>query len=177
VRFRASGGETSFVDLVRGPYSQDVAKSVGDFIVRRADGIASYQLAVVVDDAWQGVTRVVRGADLLSSTPWQMELQDALDLPRPIYGHLPLLTESGGEKLAKSRRSVPIPGGRDLTGPAGAATAAAALISTLTYLSQAPPPELAHGSIKDVWNWAVAHWRPQALAGRTRVELSAPGDT
>ncbi len=71
-------------------------------VVQRRDGIASYQLAVVVDDAFQGVTRVVRGADLLSSTPWQIDLQDALSscLP-PIYGHLPLLLEPDGAKLSK----------------------------------------------------------------------------
>jgi glutamyl-Q tRNA(Asp) synthetase len=134
--------------------------------VRRRDGIASYQLAVVVDDAFQGVTRVVRGADLLASTPWQIELQQALGLPRPIYGHLPLLTEPDGNKLSKSRRAVPL----DLT------AASQALVSTLTHLYQGPPPELVHASIKDVWKWAVAHWNPQALAGKTESRLSAGGD-
>ena len=77
-------------------------------VVERRDGIASYQLAVVVDDAFQGVTRVVRGADLLASTPWQIDLQEALALPRPIYGHLPLLLEPDGAKLSKSRTSMPL---------------------------------------------------------------------
>ncbi len=77
-------------------------------MVERRDGLASYQLAVVVDDAFQGVTRVVRGADLLSSTPWQIDLQAALALPRPIYGHLPLLVEPDGTKLSKSKRAVPL---------------------------------------------------------------------
>ena len=95
--------------------------------------IASYQLAVVVDDAFQGVTRVVRGADLLSSTPWQMELQAALALPRPIYGHLPLLIEPDGTKLSKSKRSVPLDPSQVAKG----------LTATLTHLSQIPPPELA----------------------------------
>lgn len=101
VRFRAAGGETSFVDLVHGPYSQDVAKAVGDFIVRRADGIASYQLAVVVDDAATGITHVLRGDDLLSSTPRQLQLYAALDKPPPAFAHVPLLLDASGKRMAK----------------------------------------------------------------------------
>jgi glutamyl-Q tRNA(Asp) synthetase len=118
---------------------------------------------VVVDDAFQGVTRVVRGADLLSSTPWQIELQNALSFSRPIYGHLPLLLEPDGAKLSKSRRALPL----DLTAVPDA------LFLTLTHLSQAPPPELAHSSIKEVWKWAIRHWDPRALAGKTDTRLSA----
>jgi glutamyl/glutaminyl-tRNA synthetase len=87
-------------------------------------------------------------------------------LSRPIYGHLPLVLESDGSKLSKSKHAVPI----------DPSSAAAELTAALTYLSQAPPPDLAACSIKDVWKWAVAHWNPQALAGRTEVRLSAPGD-
>jgi glutamyl-Q tRNA(Asp) synthetase len=112
------------------------------------------------------VTRVVRGADLLASTPWQIDLQQALSLPMPIYGHLPLVVEADGAKLSKSRHSVPL----DL------AAAPGALTSTLTHLSQAPPPDLAHSSIRDVWNWAFAHWRPQALAGKTEIPVSPQSD-
>ena len=184
VRFRVSVLPLSFNDLYLGSQTFDT-RALGDVVVERRDGIASYQLAVVVDDAWQGVTRVVRGADLLSSTPWQLELQTALALPRPIYGHLPVLTEAGGKKLSKTLRSVPIP----VPGPVPAypgtlrsdrrsepSEVSLALTSTRTHLSQATPPDLAHASIKDVWNWAVAHWNPQALAGRTRIELSAASD-
>jgi glutamyl-Q tRNA(Asp) synthetase len=180
LRFRVSDAEACFDDLFLGKQTFDT-RALGDFVVERRDGIASYQLAVVVDDAWQGVTRVVRGADLLSSTPWQLELQDALGLPRPIYGHLPLLTEPGGKKLSKSHRAIPIPtpppARPALSGhPSEPAQVTAALISALTHLSQTPPSGLADSSIKDVWKWAVAHWNPQALAGLTRVELSASGD-
>jgi glutamyl-Q tRNA(Asp) synthetase len=110
---------------------------------------------------------VVRGADLLSSTPWQIELLDALALPAPIYGHLPLLLEPDGAKLSKTRNATPI----------DPAAAPKLLTSTLTLLSQTPPPDLADSSIKDVWNWAVAHWQPQALAGRTEAWLSPSGDS
>jgi glutamyl-Q tRNA(Asp) synthetase len=175
VRFRVSDQPIRFDDQYLGTQTFDT-RALGDVVVERRDGIASYQLAVVVDDAWQGVTRVVRGADLLSSTPWQLELQGALGLPRPIYGHLPLLTEPDGRKLSKSHRSIPIPMVRGTTGRSEPKAVSVALISTLTHLSQAPPPDLAHASIKDVWKWAVAHWNPQALAGRTRVELSAASD-
>ena len=163
LRFRVSDSPVHFDDLFLG--AKHFA-SRGDVVVERRDGIASYQLAVVVDDAYQLVTRVVRGADLLASTPWQIELQEALGLPRPIYGHLPLVTEPDGSKLSKSRRALPL----DLS------TASEALTSTLTLLSQSPPAELAHASIKDVWHWALAHWNPQALAGNTEVPLSAGGD-
>jgi glutamyl-Q tRNA(Asp) synthetase len=164
LRFRVDDAPIHFDDMFLGPQSYS---SPGDVVIERRDGLATYQLAVVVDDAFQAVTRVVRGADLLASTPWQIALQRALDLPRPIYGHLPLLTEPDGAKLSKSRRAVPL----------DPATAPQALTSTLTHLSQAPPAELAHASIKDVWNWAFANWNPQALAGRSEVRLSAGGDS
>jgi glutamyl-Q tRNA(Asp) synthetase len=166
VRFRVSDGKIHIDDLFLGPRDFDLT-ALGDFVVARRDGLTSYQLAVVVDDAFQEITRVVRGADLLASTPWQIDLQDALGLPRPIYGHLPVVTEAGGAKLSKSRRALPV----------DAAAAAKALTSTLTLLSQSPPPELARESIKDVWKWALAHWRPQAFAGQTAIALSASGDS
>jgi glutamyl-Q tRNA(Asp) synthetase len=162
VRFRVSDTPIHFDDLFQGPQTFDLA-SFGDVVVERRDGLASYQLAVVIDDAFQNVTRVVRGADLLSSTPWQVDLQTALSLPRPIYGHLPLLLEADGNKLSKSRHSVPL----------DPSVAPVALVSTLTHLSQSPPPELAHSSIKEVWKWAIRHWNPPALAGKANVHLSA----
>jgi glutamyl-Q tRNA(Asp) synthetase len=174
-RFRVSDTRVSFDDLFLGSQTFDT-RALGDFIVARRDGAASYQLAVVVDDAWQGVTRVVRGADLVASTPWQLELQAALGLPRPIYGHLPLVTEPDGRKLSKSNRAIPVPFVGATAGHSERMAVSRALTSTLTHLSQAPPPELAEAPIKDVWKWAVAHWRPQALAGRTEVRLSASGD-
>ena len=113
---RAGAGTVCFEDRVQGSCAFELAER-GDVIVRRRDGAVAYQLAVVVDDARQGVTDVVRGGDLLDSTPWQITLQYALDLPRLRYAHLPLVTEPSGAKLAKSRRSVPLdpsPGGSQL---------------------------------------------------------------
>ena len=166
IRFRVGDSSIHFDDLFLGPQEFELA-TCGDFVVRRRDGLASYQLAVVVDDAFQSVTRVVRGSDLLASTPWQLDLQMALGLPTPIYGHLPLLLEPDGAKLSKSRNAVPVD---SLAGPA-------AITSTLTLLSQAPPPDLARRPVKEMWNWALANWKPQALAGKTEARLSAAGDS
>ncbi len=96
--------DVSFVDRIQGPFSQNLARECGDFILRRSDGVYAYQLAVVVDDAFMGVTQVVRGSDLLSSTPRQLWLQDQLSLPHPEYGHVPLLLSPDGRRLAKRDR-------------------------------------------------------------------------
>lgn len=109
VRLRVpDGAHVAFEDAVHGRVAQDVDRDVGDFVLRRADGFWAYQLAVVVDDADQGITDVVRGADLLDSTPRQLLLQRALDLPQPRYLHLPLVLDDDGRKLSKSRASLPV---------------------------------------------------------------------
>ncbi len=103
-RARVPEAERSFADLLQGTYSENLARDCGDFILRRSDGVYAYQLAVVVDDAAMGVTQVVRGSDLLSSTPRQLWLQERLGLPHPEYGHLPLLLAPDGRRLAKRDR-------------------------------------------------------------------------
>jgi glutamyl-Q tRNA(Asp) synthetase len=108
VRFRVPAGVFIFEDLVLGSFSEDVAVSVGDFVVKRADGPFAYQLAVVVDDAAQDVTEVVRGADLLDSTARQIALQQALRLPTPAYAHLPLVLSPAGAKLGKRDGALPL---------------------------------------------------------------------
>ncbi|RKH27198.1 tRNA glutamyl-Q(34) synthetase GluQRS [Corallococcus sicarius] len=100
-RFRARPGEVRFVDDLMGPHAQDVHALVGDFVVRRNDGVASYQLAVVVDDAASRITHVLRGDDLLSSTPRQLLLYEALGLPAPAFLHVPLVLGEDGKRLAK----------------------------------------------------------------------------
>ncbi len=165
LRFRVSGGPIHFDDRLLGPRQFDLT-NLGDIVIERRDGLATYQLAVVVDDAFQNVTRVVRGADLEASTPWQIDLQRALGIPTPSYAHLPLLLEADGRKLSKSRHALPI----------DPASAPEALVSTLTLLSQAPPPDLARSSTADVWKWALANWNPQALVGKPEVRLSVHGD-
>jgi len=115
VRFRVPPGSlVHFDDGLRGPQQQDVHAEVGDFVLRRADGCWAYQLAVVVDDAAQGVTEVVRGADLLDSTARQILLQQALGLAVPRYWHLPLLLDTPGHKLSKSLAALPVDSARPL---------------------------------------------------------------
>jgi glutamyl-Q tRNA(Asp) synthetase len=139
---------------------QDVAAAVGDFLLQRRDGIVAYVLAVVVDDAEQGVTHVVRGADLLDDTPRQIYLQDALGLATPTYAHVPVLTEPDGAKLAKSRRSVPLQ----------ASLREAQLTAVFTMLGMPPPGDLARASLVELWRWGIDNWDASLVPKR----LSAP---
>jgi len=154
-----------FEDALQGLIRQDCRLEAGDFVVRRRDGPFAYHLAVVVDDERQGVTEVVRGADLLSSTPRQILLQRYLGFRTPRYGHLPVLVEPDGRKLAKSWRSLPL----------AADAAPRHLFRVLDWLEQAPPPELAHASVRETWDWAIPNWKPERLAGRRERRLS-PAD-
>jgi glutamyl-Q tRNA(Asp) synthetase len=148
-RFRVDERETlSFEDRFQGPIALAMSK-LGDVIVRRRDGVFAYQLAVVVDDALQGITDVVRGSDLLESTGWQTALQRALRLPTPRYAHLPLLLERTGEKLSKSRRSAALDADR----------AGAQLLSLLRLLGLSPPGELVGATPPTLLEWATGGWR------------------
>jgi glutamyl-Q tRNA(Asp) synthetase len=144
-----------FEDAFQGDFRQECRQEAGDFVVRRRDGAFAYHLAVVVDDARIGITEVVRGADLLSSTPRQILLQRALGLPTPSYGHLPVLTESDGRKLAKSRRALPL----------AADAAPQQLWQVLSWLEQSPPSELARTTVRELWAWAIPNWKPERLVG------------
>ncbi|MCK9539034.1 tRNA glutamyl-Q(34) synthetase GluQRS [Dokdonella sp.] len=124
-RLRTAHAVIDFEDALQGRVQQDLAGAVGDFVIWRADGSAAYQLAVVVDDAAQGITDVVRGADLLDSTPRQILLQRLLGYPTPAYAHLPLALDSGGHKLAKHLASLPV----DRTDPLPALAAALAFLN------------------------------------------------
>ncbi len=147
-RLRVEPVRVQFVDAIQGPQQQALAEEVGDFVLRRADGLFAYQLAVVVDDAWQGITDIVRGVDLLDSTARQIYLQQRLQLPTPRYAHLPIATNTAGEKLSKQTLAPALDPRR----------AAANLIAALNFLGQQAPAELAQASIEEVWRWATAHW-------------------
>lgn len=154
-------GNVAFDDLWQGR-QQTLCAALGDVVLRRRDGLHAYQLAVVIDDAAQGVTQVIRGADLLASSFWQILLQRRLRLPQPQYGHLPLLVEPDGRKLSKSRQSVALE----------SRSAAAQLLTALWQLRQPAPSELAHGGVSQVWQWALRHWQPDRLRNHSRVLLA-----
>jgi glutamyl-Q tRNA(Asp) synthetase len=157
-RLRVEAGALIFEDRIQGSSRFELAER-GDVIVRRRDGTVAYQLAVVIDDARQGITDIVRGADLLDSTPWQITLQSALGLPAVRYAHLPLVTEPTGAKLAKSRRSVAL----------DPAQAGAQLHQALALLNQSPPAELKAASAASLLDWAVSRWDIGPLRGIPQV--------
>jgi glutamyl-Q tRNA(Asp) synthetase len=162
-RVRVDVGATEFEDGLQGRVRQDLARDVGDFVLVRADGLFAYQLAVVVDDAAQGMTDVVRGADLLDSTPRQIFLQRLLRFPTPRYLHLPVAVNARGEKLSKQTLAAPVDGSRP-----GAALAAA-----LRFLGQSPPAGLERASGRTVLQWAVAHWDRGRIPATRAVAVPA----
>jgi glutamyl-Q tRNA(Asp) synthetase len=152
-RLRVNGTTINFADKLQGNISQALAKEVGDFVLLRADGLFSYQLAVVVDDAFQGITHVVRGADLLYSTPRQIYLQRLLGLATPDYMHLPVAVNAQGEKLSK----------QTLAQPVGKHSAVSTLFDALVFLGQQPPAEFRFSAIEQTLAWAAANWQPDRL--------------
>ena len=148
IRIRVPELDYHFIDRVQGEFHQHLGRDVGDFVIRRRDGLYAYQLAVVLDDAWQGITDIVRGADLLDSTPRQLYLQELLGLRQPRYLHIPLITQPDGNKLGKSYRSPPLT----------ADQATPLLLRALRALGQNPGNELTYATPREVLNWGIAHW-------------------
>ena len=163
-RLRIEPQTVTFADDLQGTHTQNVASVVGDAILRRRDGFFAYLLAVVVDDAAQGVTHVVRGADLLNDTPRQIYLQRSLALPTPQYAHVPVLLEPDGSKLSKSARSMAL---RE-TAPQ------VQLLEVLQMLDLAPPSSLEGAPLREIWTWAEAHWTLNRLRGRPVLRLRHP---
>ena len=163
LRIDTRGSAADFDDALQGRITHDLDGEFGDFVLYRADDVYAYQLAVVVDDAEQGITDVVRGADLLGSTPRQIYLQQLLGFPRPRYAHLPVAVNAAGEKLSKQTFAAPIDAAKPLP----------ALVAALSFLGQQPPDGLARGTITKFWDWAIKCWD---LARVPRVG-SAPAPT
>ncbi len=156
VRVRTDAAPIRFEDRVQGECVQCVEREVGDFVLLRADGLFAYQLAVVVDDAAQGITDVVRGADLLDSTARQVHLQRLLGVPTPRYLHVPVAVDAAGEKLSKTTGAM----------PAGIAD----IPRALAFLGHAPPVE---AGVRGALEWARMHWNPARIPRRRAL---AKGD-
>lgn len=148
IRLRVPDREYAFTDRVQGEFRQHLGREVGDFVIRRRDGLIAYQLAVVLDDAWQGVTDVVRGADLLDSTPRQLYLQELLGLPQPRYLHVPLIIQPDGHKLGKRYRSPPLQPDE----------ATPLLLRALRALGQPTASDLADALPGELLAWAIPRW-------------------
>ncbi len=148
-RVKTNAAPIHFEDAIQGAISQQLNTAVGDFILKRADGLFAYQLAVVVDDAAQGINHIVRGADLLASTPRQIYLQQLLQLQTPHYAHVPLACNAAGEKLSK----------QTLAKTLDASHAHQLIFEALAFLGQQPPDELKNATLADIWHWAIANWQ------------------
>ena len=159
IRLRVPDERIECLDAVQGPVAQNLARDIGDFVIRRADGITAYQLATVVDDAGQGVTDVVRGADLLSSSPRQAYLQRCLAIAPTRYLHVPIVVDADGEKLGKSTGALAL----------DSRSAPRLLCECLTLLGQSAPSATVGSEVDAILAHAVAHWRVDAIPRQATI--------
>lgn len=152
----------TFTDAIQGEIQQNLAKDVGDFVLKRVDGLFAYQLGVVVDDFEQGITNILRGADLLDSTPRQIYLQQLLGHPTPQYAHIPVASNVAGEKLSKQTMAPEI----------NAAQASILLTQALDFLGQQAPKDLSKQSANDILQWAKQHWNITKVGQKRSIVLS-----
>lgn len=171
IRVLTDDHPVAFVDGLQGPQEQRLESESGDFIILRRDRLIAYHLAVVVDDYGQQITEVIRGIDLLDSTPRQIWLQRLLGYPTPSYSHIPVVIHPDGRKLSKA------------TGASGISPdhPRRTLVAALGALGQKPPADLRASSLTDIWRWATDHWRMSVMAGRAVIStgtsaLAAPRD-
>jgi glutamyl-Q tRNA(Asp) synthetase len=157
LRLRVPPVSMRFRDRLQGQLDEWLPTKVGDFVLRRADGLFAYQLAVVVDDALQGISDIVRGADLLDSTGRQIFLQQALGVPTPCYLHLPVVVNQNGVKLSKQTGARPVDRDPPRT----------ILVRALELLGQSVPAEVRDAGVEEFWAWAAASWAPERIP-RTR---------
>ncbi len=151
LRLRTVDKIVTFHDGIQGRFSQNLERDVGDFVLRRRDGIFAYHLAVVVDDIDQGITDIVRGVDLLDSTPRHLYLYELLQQPAPRYCHVPLVLNDKGDKLSKQTGAPAVDGdGR-------------CLIRALEFLGQKPPDDLLHESVEKILEWGITYWRIEGI--------------
>lgn len=161
IRIKTDATEIGFTDQLQGWVSQNLAFEQGDFILKRKDGIIAYQFAVVVDDCLQDVNHVVRGCDLLSETPKQIYLQRLLGMPTPEYMHVPVIVDSQGYKLSKQTLATAV----------GTQSPSLTLFDLLLLLKQNPPNVLNAAKVNEILDWAIDHWKPDALRLRSTISL------
>jgi glutamyl-Q tRNA(Asp) synthetase len=159
LRVNTTGAGQSFEDRIQGAQQQHIESAVGDFVVRRTDGLFAYQLAVVVDDAEQGISDIVRGSDLLDNTPRQILLQRMLQLPTPRYAHLPIAVNAAGQKLSKQTFAPALDDSNPLP----------ALHEVLCFLGLPPPLELRDATLDELLTWAVNHWDMDRVAKQVAI--------
>lgn len=152
-----------FNDAIQGPVEQQLTETCGDFIIRRRDRLTAYQLAVVVDDAWQGITDVVRGVDLMSSTPRQIYLQQQLGYPQPNYAHIPVAINKFGQKLSKQHFAPALPENQ----------VTRCLVEALDALGHPPPPEVRRETAEQLLLWAIQHWHVQKVPKLDTIPVSS----
>ena len=160
LRMITNQSATGFNDEIQGHFQQILETEIGDFIVHRADGLVAYHIATVVDDAWQGITEIVRGADLLDSTPRQIYLQQTLNYPTPSYAHLPVAIDEHGHKLSKQQHADPVDDTQPLL----------TLLSALEFLGQNPNKMLLEGSVEDIIQWGIKHWSMNKIPKQASLE-------
>ena len=160
-RIKTDSIKISFKDAIQGELSQNLQSDIGDFILKRADGLFAYQLAVVVDDAAQGITNIVRGADLLDSTPRQIYLQKQLNYLQPQYAHIPVASNAAGEKLSK----------QTLAAPLDTFKTSIQLIQALHFLGHTPPASLVHEDKHIIWQWAFNNWQLSKIPRSKTLQL------
>jgi glutamyl-Q tRNA(Asp) synthetase len=154
VRIRTTNKPTSFTDALQGTQICHLEAEIGDFLIRRGDGLIAYQLAVVIDDYDQGITEVVRGTDLLDSTFMQIWLQQQLDLPTPLYMHIPVAIGQDSKKLSKQTHAVEINPRKAINN----------IYHTFVFLGLNPDNNLCRATLDELWSWGRQNWRPQVLA-------------
>jgi len=159
VRVRTDDAPIEFVDVLQGTQCQRLESESGDFVIRRRDGLIAYHLAVVIDDFDQGISEIIRGIDLLDSTPRQIHLQRLLDYRTPAYLHIPVAENAEGQKLSKLTGAPAIP----------LEKINRTLVTAVKALGQQPPPELAMSSLDEIWIWSIKHWRPTVLADQAAI--------
>lgn len=162
IRIKTDAEEIGVNDLLQGYYSQSLEADIGDFIVKRTDGLFAYHLAVVVDDAEQNINEIVRGADLLDSTPRQIYLQKLLGLSVPSYFHLPVAINEDGSKVSKQSHAEAIDSNRPCH----------VLFKALEFLGQTPPAEFIDSDVESILDWSIQNWDVNSLPKQKEIKIN-----